>query len=178
MKQAVICLVKSETQAEAIVDSLRDEGFGNTDISVLMPDQSGVRDLALEKHSKASEGTAAGAGAGALVGGALGWLTGIGSLAIPGAGPFVVAGPIVAAMSGAGVGAAAGGVTGGLIGLGMPEYEAKQYEGKLSEGNVLLSVHTENGDEAKRAEQTFKAAGAKDVKRVGEEKPKSAKGKC
>ena len=175
MKQAVICIVPTESQADVIVSSLKDAGFCNTDISVLMPDKAGVRDMGHEKHSKAPEGTSTGAGAGAVVGGALGWLAGIGALAIPGVGPFVAAGPIMAALSGAAIGAATGGVTGGLIGLGIPEYEAKQYEGKLREGNILLSVHTENGDEAKRAEEIFKAAGAKDVKRTGEQAVKSAK---
>src|SRR5471030_353288 len=132
MKQAVICIVPTESQAENIVDSLRVAGFFPSDISILMPDTTGVRDMGHEKHSKAPEGTSTGAGAGAIVGGALGWLAGIGALAIPGVGPFVAAGPIMAALSGAAIGAAGGGLTGGLIGLGMPEYEAKQYEGKLN----------------------------------------------
>jgi hypothetical protein len=152
-----------------IVDMLKTAGFLNTDISVLMPDRSGVRDLGTEKHSKAPEGTSTGAASGAVLGGALGWLAGIGALAIPGVGPFVAAGPIMAALSGAAIGAASGGVAGGLIGLGMPEYEAKQYEGKLRDGNILLSVHTENGDQAKQAEEIFKNGGAKDITRSGEE---------
>jgi len=173
MKEAVICIVPTESQAENIVDSLRAAGFFPSDISILMPDTTGVRDLGHEKHSKAPEGTSTGAGTGAIVGGALGWLAGIGMLAIPGVGPFVAAGPIMAALSGAAIGAAGGGVVGGLIGLGMPEWEAKQYEGKLNEGNVLLSVHTEDGAQAKRAEEIFKAAGAKEVKRTSEEKVKT-----
>lgn len=167
-KQAVICVVPRESQAERIISDLQTAGFLNSDISVLMPDQTSVRDLAHEQHSKAPEGATAGVSAGAIVGGALGWLAGIGALAIPGLGAFVAAGPIMAALGGAAVGAATGGVAGALIGLGIPEVEAKQYEAKLREGNVLISVHTENGDEAKRAEQIFKAADAKDVKRVGE----------
>ncbi|CAN5377721.1 membrane protein [soil metagenome] len=169
MKQAVICIVPTEVQAENIVDTLKVAGFLNTDISVLMPDRTGIRDLGTEKHSKAPEGTSAGAASGAVLGGALGWLAGIGALAIPGVGPFVAAGPIMAALSGAAIGAATGGVTGGLIGLGMPEYEAKQYEGKLRDGNILLSVHTDDNDQAKRAEEIFKNGGAKDITRSGEE---------
>lgn len=172
MNEAVVCLVNNETQAAMIVDALRGEGFSNSDISFLMPDQEGIRDMAHEKHSKAPEGTSTGAGAGAVVGGALGWLTGTGALAIPGVGPFIAAGPLMAALGGVAIGAATGGVAGGLIGLGIPEYEAKLYEGKLCSGNVLLSVHTDNGDEAKLAEETFKSAGAKDVKRITEEKVK------
>jgi uncharacterized membrane protein len=173
MKKAVICIVPTESQAENIVDSLRVAGFFPSDISLLMPDTTGVRDMGHEKHSKAPEGTSVGAASGLIAGGALGWLAGIGALAIPGVGPFVAAGPIMAALGGAAIGAAGGGVTGGLIGLGMPEYEAKQYEGKLHEGNVLLSVHTEDAAQVKRAEEIFKAAGAKDIKVSGEEKVKN-----
>jgi hypothetical protein len=173
MKKAVICLVPTESQAENIVDSLRVAGFFPSDISILMPDTTGVRDMGHEKHSKAPEGTSTGAGAGAVLGGALGWLAGIGALAIPGVGPFVAAGPIMAALGGAAIGAAGGGVVGGLIGLGIPEWEAKQYEGKLNEGNVLISVHTEDNDQIKRAEEIYKAAGAKDIKVTGEEKVQS-----
>lgn len=175
MKQAVICLFPLESQAESAVDALRTEGFLNSDISVLMPDQAGIRDLGHEKHSKAPEGTATGAATGALVGGALGWLAGIGALAIPGAGPFIAAGPIMAALSGVAVGGTVGGIAGGLMGLGMPEYEAKQYESKLRDGNILLSVHTEDGDQAKRAEEVLKQCGGLDVKRTSEEKVKERK---
>jgi len=168
MKQAVICIIPTAVQADRIVDRLRMAGFLNSDISALMPDKSGVRDMGHEKHSKAPEGTSTGAAGGAIVGGALGWLAGIGALAIPGVGPLVAAGPIMAALSGAAAGAAVGGVTGGLVGLGIPEYEAKQYEAKLNEGNILLSVHTENGEQAKLAEDIFKQEGAKDIKRTGE----------
>jgi hypothetical protein len=170
MKQAVICLVKTYTQADILVGQLKNEGFTNSDISVLMPDESGVRDMGYEKHSKAPEGTSAGAGAGALVGGAIGVLAGIGLLSIPGLGAFVAAGPIMAGLSGAAVGGAVGGVTGGLIGLGVPEYEAKQYEGKLREGNLLISIHTEDNAMAKRAEDVCKNNGAYDVSVVAEEK--------
>ncbi len=174
MKQAVMCIATTEIQAREIVEALRMTGFVDNDFSVLMADKTGIRDAAYEKHSKAPEGTATGAAAGAIAGGALGWMVGIGALAIPGAGPFIAAGPIMAALAGGAIGGSAGGVTGGLIGLGMPEYEAKQYEGKLNQGNILLSVHTETPEEAKRAEQVMKGNGAKDVSRSGEE---SVKGK-
>lgn len=169
---AVICLVKSETDADRIVTSLQAAGFTNNDISVLLPDKSGTQDLAHKNTTKAPEGATAGASTGAVLGGTLGLLAGIGALAIPGLGAFIAAGPIMAALSGAAVGGTVGGVTGGLIGMGIPEYEAKQYEGKLREGNILLSVHTENGDQAKRAEEIFKANNAHDIKRTGEEKVK------
>ncbi len=170
MSQAVICIVPTETQADRIVVALRSSGFTNDNISALLPDKGTSKDMGHEKHSKAPEGTATGAGGGALVGGALGLLAGIGVLAIPGAGPFIAAGPIMAALSGAAIGTSVGGIAGGLIGLGIPEYEAKQYEGKLREGNILLSVHTDNGDEAKRAEDILKANGAHDIKRAVDEK--------
>lgn len=173
MKKAVVCIVPTESQAENIVDSLRVTGFFPSDISVLMPDTTGVRDMGHEKHSKAPEGTSTGAGTGALVGGALGWLAGVGALAIPGAGPFIAAGPIMAALSGAALGAAGGGVLGGLIGMGMPEWEAKQYEGKLHQGNVLLSVHTEDAAQIKRAEEIFKVGGGQAITVTGEERVKT-----
>src|SRR5881397_979011 len=160
MAKAVLGLVDSEGQAERIVDGLKAAGFSNNDISVLFPDKSGTRDFAHEQHTKAPEGAATGAGAGGAVGGVLGWLVGIGSLAIPGVGPFIAAGPIMAALAGAGVGAAAGGLTGALIGMGIPELEAKQYEGKIRAGNILISIHTDNSDERTRAEDILKRAGA------------------
>jgi len=163
MAKAVFCLTRTETQAIAIVNQLKAAGFSSNDISVLLPDTTGTRDFAHEQHTKAPEGAAAGAGTGVLLGGALGWLVGIGALAIPGLGPFIAAGPIMAALSGAAAGAAVGGVTGGLIGLGMPEYEAKQYEGKIKEGRVLISVHTENSPERDRAKTIFEQAGAEDI---------------
>lgn len=174
MKKAVMCIATSEIQAREIVEGLRTSGFIDNDISVLMADKTGVRDAGIEKHSKAPEGTATGAATEAIAGGALGWMAGIGALAIPGAGPFIAAGPVMAALSGAAIGGSAGGVTGGLIGLGMPEFEAKQYEGRLNEGNILLSVHCETNEEGKRAEQIMKGHGAKDISCSGEE---SVKGK-
>lgn len=169
MAKAVFGLVDSEGQAERIVDNLKAAGFSNNDISVLFPDKAGTRDFAHEKATKAPEGAAAGAGTGTVVGGVLGWLVGIGSLAIPGVGPFIAAGPIMAALAGAGVGAAVGGLSGALIGMGIPEYEAKQYEGKIKQGNILISVHSEDSDEVKRAKEIFERAGAHDISSTGEE---------
>jgi hypothetical protein len=175
MSKSVLCIVNNENQAIGIVDSLRSAGFSGNDISVLLPDKSGTRDFAHEQHTKAPEGAATGAGTGGAIGGALGWLAGIGALAIPGVGPFIAAGPIMAALSGAAVGAAVGGITGGLVGLGIPEYEAKQYEGKIRSGNILISVHTDNSDELKRAKEIFQRAGAKDITTTGEENVKKNK---
>jgi uncharacterized membrane protein len=169
MAKAVFGLVDSEGQAERIVASLKAAGFSNNDISVLLPDRAGTRDFAHEQHTKAPECAATGAGTGGVLGGVFGWLVGIGSFAIPGVGPFIAAGPIMAALAGAGVGAAVGGLSGALIGLGIPEYEAKQYEGKIKEGNILISVHSENSDEVKRAKEIFERAGAHDVSSSGEE---------
>jgi hypothetical protein len=130
---------------------------------VLFPDKGTTRDFAHETHTKAPEGVATGAGTGGVIGGALGWVAGIGALAIPGVGPFIAAGPIIAALSGAAVGAAVGGIAGGLIGLGIPEIEAKRYEGKIKEGNILISVHTENSEEITLAKDIFTKAGAQDI---------------
>src|SRR5437868_1130530 len=167
--KSVFCLTRDEGQACAIVDNLKAAGFSNNDISVLLPDKAGTRDFAHEKSTKAPEGAATGAGTGGVLGGALGWLAGIGALAIPGVGPFIAAGPIMAALSGAAIGAAAGGITGALVGMGIPEYEAKRYEGKIKEGNVLISVHSDNSDETKRAKEIFERAGAEDISSTGEE---------
>jgi hypothetical protein len=150
------------------VDALRAAGFRNTDISVLLPENMGNKDFAHEKGTKAPEGATTGAGTGAVVGGALGWLAGIGALAIPGVGPFIAAGPIMAALAGVGVGGAVGGITGALIGLGIPEYEAKRYEGRVKEGGVLLSVHSDNSDWTKRAKEILKRTGAQDISSTGE----------
>jgi hypothetical protein len=163
MSKSVFCLSDNESQTERIVQELKTSGFSNNDISVLFPDKSGTKDFAHEQHTKAPEGAATGAGTGGVLGGALGWLLGIGALAIPGVGPFIAAGPIMAALAGAGVGAAVGGLTGALVGMGIPEYEAKRYEGKIKEGNILISVHSEDGDEVKRAKDIFERAGAHDI---------------
>src|SRR6185312_6052155 len=138
----------SRNQADQIVDRRKNAGFSNNDISVLFPDKETTRDFAHEKNTKAPEGIATGAGTGGVLGGALGWLAGIGALAIPGVGPFIAAGPILAALSGAAVGATLGGITGALVGMGIPEYEAKRYEGKIRSGNILISVHSDNGKNA------------------------------
>jgi hypothetical protein len=167
-KKSVFCIATNRLQAELIVDRLKEENFSNNDISVLFPDKETTRDFAHEKNTKAPEGIATGAGTGGVVGGTLGWLAGIGALAIPGVGPFIAAGPILAAMSGAAVGATVGGIAGGLIGLGIPELEAKRYEGKITQGNLLISVHTEDSDEIKAAERIFKNAGAQDICTTGE----------
>src|SRR5438105_626900 len=161
--KSVFCLTQTEGQAARIVDSLKTAGFSNNDISALLPDKTGTKDFAHEKSTKAPEGAITGAGTGGVLGGALGWLAGIGALAIPGVGPFVAAGPIMAALSGAAIGATAGGIAGTLIGMGIPEYEAKRYESKIREGRILLSVHSENADETKRAKEIFERAGAEDI---------------
>jgi hypothetical protein len=169
--KAVFCMARDEAQAERIVRDLELAKFSGSDISVLFPDTEGTRDFAHEQHTKAPEGAASGAGTGGLLGGALGWLAGIGALAIPGVGPLIAAGPIVAALSGAAVGAAVGGITGALVGLGIPEYEAKRYEGKLRSGHILISVHTENAEQRNMAKAIFEAAVADDIASRGEARP-------
>lgn len=163
MAKAIFCIARSEAQAITIVERLKMAGFSSNDISVLFPDKAGTKDFAHEQHTKAPEGAVTGAGTGGILGGTLGWLAGIGALAIPGLGPFIAAGPIMAALSGAAAGAALGGVTGALIGMGIPEYEAKRYEGKVKEGNLLISVHTEDSTERDRAKTIFEEAGAEDI---------------
>ena len=167
-KKSVFCIASTRDQADRIVDQLKTANFSNNDISVLFPDKGSTRDFAHEKHTKAPEGAVAGAGTGVVVGGALGWIAGIGALAIPGVGPFIAAGPIIAALSGAAVGGTVGGVAGGLIGLGIPEIEAKRYEGKIKAGNLLISVHTEDSAEITRAKDIFTKAGAQDICCTGE----------
>src|SRR3954467_10608484 len=163
MSKSVFCIASSHSQAEGIVDRLKAAGFSNNDISVLFPDKRGTKDFAHEQHTKAPEGAAAGAGTGGILGGAVGWLAGIGALAIPGIGPFIAAGPLMAALSGAAVGAALGGVTGALVGMGIPEFEAKRSEGKVSEGNILISVHAGSAREIERAKAIYHDAGARDI---------------
>ena len=168
MSQAVFCLSKTEDQSQRIVVDLKSAGFNSNDISVLFPDKTGTRDFAHEHHTKAPEGTATGAVGGGLLGCALGWLAGIGTLAIPGVGPFIAAGPIMAALGGAAVGATVGGVTGALVGLGIPEFEAKRYEGRVKDGNYLISVHTEDSTQRTKAKGIFERAGAEDICSAGE----------
>lgn len=162
-KPSVYCIATSRIQAEDIVSRLQVANFANQDISALFADRDSGHDFAHEKHTKAPEGAVTGAGTGGILGGALGWIAGIGALAIPGVGPFIAAGPIMAALGGAAIGAAVGGVAGGLIGLGIPELEAKRYEGKIQEGNILISVHTESSEEVAKAKEIFAACGAEDI---------------
>jgi len=170
-KSAVFCTAKTTLQAETIVSALKASGFSNDDVSALFPDTNGTRDFGHEKNTKAPEGATAGGAAGLILGGALGWLAGIGSLAVPGVGPFIAAAPIVAALGGAAVGGAVGGVGGALVGMGIPELEAKRYEGKIREGNILISVHAEDSQERERAKDIFKRAGADDISSTGESRP-------
>jgi hypothetical protein len=172
---AVFGIYRNRIDVEQAVDALRADGFRSTDISVLFPENEGTKDFAHEKATKAPEGTAAGAGTGAVVGGTLGWLAGIGALAIPGVGPLIAAGPIVAALTGVGVGGAIGGLSGALIGMGIPEYEAKRYEGRVKEGGILLSVHSDNSDWTRKAKDILERTGADDVSSTGEAKADFAK---
>src|SRR6476661_8097136 len=160
---AVFGIYPNRASVDRAVDTLKAENFRNTDISVLFPENEGSKEFAHEKNTKAPEGAATGAGAGAVVGGGLGWLAGIGALAIPGLGPFIAAGPIMAALAGATVGGTVGGLTGALVGMGIPEYEAKRFEGKVKGGNALISVHSENATETDRAKTIFEAAGGQDI---------------
>jgi Protein of unknown function (DUF3341) len=166
---AVFGIYRDRLGLESGVSALQQAGFRNTDISALFPENEGTKDFAHEKHTKAPEGTATGAGTGAVVGGTLGWLAGIGALAIPGVGPLIAAGPIVAALAGAGAGGAIGGLTGALVGMGIPEYEAKRYEGRVKEGGVLLSVHSDNSDWTRKAKDILERTGAQDISSTGEE---------
>src|SRR5271155_3953786 len=161
--RAVFGIYISQLDAENVVHGLKLAGFRSTDISILFPDNAGTKDLAMERNTKAPEGTAAGASGGAVVGGILGWLAGVGALAIPGLGLFVAAGPIMAMLSGIGVGGVLGGVGGALVGLGTPEYEAKRYEGRIRKGGILLSVHCDDDHWCKRAQSVLEHTGAEDV---------------
>ena len=165
---AAFGIYNDRESVERAVEALKAEGYRNTDISVLFPETTGTKDFAHEKHTKAPEGATTGAGTGAVVGGALGWLAGIGALAIPGLGPFIAAGPIMAALAGAGVGGTVGAVAGALVGMGIPEYEAKRYEGRVKSGGILLSVHCDNSEWTKKAKQILEDTGAEDVSSTGE----------
>jgi hypothetical protein len=167
---AVFGLYPTQRAVEDAIIALREAGFRPTDISLLAADNLGNKDLAHEKATKAPEGASAGAGTGAVVGGALGWLAGIGALAIPGVGPLIAAGPIVAALAGAGLGGTVGGLSGALIGLGFPEYEAKRYEGRINKGAFLLSVHSDNSEWTKRAKDILAGTGAEEIASTGETK--------
>lgn len=165
---AVFGIYTDRSSVDRAVEALKAAGFSNTDVSALFPENKGTKDFAHEKNTKAPEGATTGAGTGAVLGGGLGWLAGIGALAIPGLGPFIAAGPIMAALAGAGVGGAVGGLTGALIGMGIPEYEAKRYEGRVKDGGILLSVHSNSSDETKRAKEILERTGAQDISSTGE----------
>jgi hypothetical protein len=167
-KKAVFGIFHNANQAERVVDRLREEGFSNDDISVLLQDSQGSKDFAHSKSTKAPEGTTTGVTAGGVIGGTLGLLAGIGALAIPGVGPFIAAGPIMGALAGLGVGGAVGGLIGALVGMGIPEYEAKRYEGHIKAGGVLLSVHCDTSDRITRAKDLLKHMGAQDISSSGE----------
>src|ERR1035437_4787302 len=165
-KVGVFGIYSTRIAAENATDSLMKAGFPASDISVLLPESlGGPKDMGTEKATKAPEGAAAGVTTGGVIGGTLGLLAGVGLLAIPGLGPFIAAGPI---MAGLGVGGAVGGATGALIGAGIPEFEAKRYEGRLQKGGILLSVHCDTGEEIKRAKEVLKSTGAEDVSSTGE----------
>jgi len=165
---AVFGIYPHRAAVEYALGTLKDAGFRNEEVSVLLPENVGSKDLATEKFTKAPEGAAAGAGSGAVIGGAIGWLVGIGSLAIPGLGPFIAAGPILAASAGVGVGGAVGGFTGALVGLGIPEYEARRYEGRIKKGGILLSVHCDSSDWVRKAKDVLEATGADNISSAGE----------
>jgi Protein of unknown function (DUF3341) len=165
---AAFGIYRNEASVRNAVETLESEGYRTTDISVLFPANQGTKDFAHEKGTKAPEGAATGAGSGAVVGGALGWLAGVGSIAIPGVGPFLAAGPIMGALAGAGAGGATGGLVGALIGAGIPEYEAKRYEGRIREGGILLSVHCDNSEWTSKAKDLLERTGADDVSSTGE----------
>lgn len=170
----VYAIATSETQANQVVDSLTLAGFLSNDISVLFPDKTSTHEFSHEKHTKAPEGAVTGVAAGSVLGGTLGLLVGIGSLAIPGVGPLIAAGPLLAALSGAAAGGAVGGIAGALIGMGIPELEAKRYENRISEGNILISVHALDSDRVDSAKEILKSAGAEDISvtSLGEVKPR------
>ncbi len=161
--KSVYAIATSENQANQIIDNLVDAGFASNDISVLFPDKETTHEFAHEKNTKAPEGAVMGAGAGGVLGGTLGLMAGIGALAIPGVGPFIAAGPLLAAMSGFAAGAAVGGIAGGLIGMGIPELEAKRYENRISDGNILISIHATDGDRVDTAKKILSDLGAEDI---------------
>jgi len=167
---AAFGIYPSGQDAERGADALIQAGFSRSDISVLMPDSRSTREFAAEKNTKAPEGTTTGVISGGAVGGTLGLLAGIGALAIPGVGPLIAAGPIMGALAGLGAGGAVGGLVGALVGMGIPEYEAKRYEGRVKDGGVLLSVHCDSSDEVGRAKDVLKQTGANDVSSAGEKR--------
>jgi len=171
--KAVFGIYSSVGHAERAVDYLIADGFASSDVSVLMPDNDSTRDFAHHKDTKAPEGTTTGVATGGVVGGTLGVLAGIGALAIPGLGPFIAAGPIMGGLAGLGVGGAVGGLIGALVGMGIPEYEAKRYEGRVKNGGILLSVHCDTSEEIDRAKKVLESSGAEDISSTGESKPEA-----
>jgi hypothetical protein len=165
---AAFGIYASRATAEGAVDQLLYAGFSHGDVSVLMADNQGAKDFAAEKNTKAPEGTVTGVGVGGTLGGTIGLLAGIGALAIPGVGPLIAAGPIMGALAGLGVGGAVGGLVGALVGMGIPEYEAKRYEGRVKAGGILVSVHCDSSEEVSRAKEILKSTGAADVASSGE----------
>jgi len=168
MSKSVFGIATTQGNAEQIVRQLQGQGFATSEISVLMPDTAGTRDVGHVKATKAPEGATTGGVAGGVTGGVLGLLAGVGALAIPGLGPFIAAGPIMAALSGAAIGGTTGGAVGGLVGLGIPEIEAKRYDEKLRKGNYLVTVHADESNDVDRAKDIFKTAGAEDISTVSE----------
>jgi len=167
---AVFGIYSTRSGVENAVDVLREQGFRNSDISVLFPDNEGTKDFAMHKDTKAPEGATTGVASGAVIGGALGWLAGIGALAIPGIGPFIAAGPIMGALGGMGAGGAVGGLVGALGGMGIPEYEATRYEGRVKSGGILLSVHADNSEWVSRGKKVLESTGAEDIASASETK--------
>lgn len=172
--KVVFGIFDTRMAVERAVDELKLRGFRQEDISVLLPNAEGAKNFAHEKGTKAPEGATTGVASGLVLGGTLGWLAGIGMLAIPGIGPFIAAGPLLASLAGAGIGGTVGGVTGALIGFGIPEYEAKRYESVLKSGGMLISVHADNSEWVTKAADILKAAGARDISSTTEEKSDSA----
>jgi len=165
---SVYGIAKNQSQLEGALSLLRHSGFRAADVSVLQPETVGTKDMGIENATKSPEGAAVGGTAGAVTGGVLGWLVGIGALAIPGVGPFIAAGPIMAALAGMGAGAALGGASGALVGLGIPEYEAQRYEGRVKDGGILLSVHCDDSDWTSKAKKLLEDSGFEDVSSSGE----------
>jgi hypothetical protein len=174
-KTAVFGIYGTYAASEHAIDALTKSGFPISDVSVLVPETLGTREMGTQKATKAPEGATAGATSGAVLGGTLGLLAGIGALAIPGVGPLIAAGPIMAALAGVGVGGTVGGLTGGLIGLGIPEFEAKRYEGRLQKGGILLSVHCDTSEEVKQAKEILERTGAEDVSSTSESSSDTSK---
>jgi hypothetical protein len=166
--KSVFGIYLTRSDVESAVTAFKDAGFSSSDVSVLLPENLGSNELVTDKSTKAPEGAAVGAGSGAAIGGALGWLVGAGALAIPGIGPVIAAGPLVAALAGIGVGGALGGFAGVLIGVGIPEYKAKRYEGRILKGGILVAVHCETSEEIRRAKGIMEVTGAEDIASSGE----------